>query len=62
MQFFVEGEENLCDFPGGPVAKTPRFQYSGSGSIPRQGTWPHMPELSLHATIKTQHSQKIIQK
>ena len=26
------------DFPGGPGAKTPRFQYSGSGSIPRQGT------------------------
>ena len=52
---------NFRDFPGGPVAKTPRSQCKGPG----QGTRSHMPQLRvrmpqlkiLHAATKTQHSE-----
>ena len=35
------------DFPGGPVAKTPNT--GGLGSIPGQGTRPHMLQLRYGA-------------
>ena len=45
------------DFPGGPVAKTPRSHAGGPGSIPGQGTRSLMPQLkSSHATTKIQHA------
>ena len=54
------------DLPGGPVAKTLSSQGQGPG-FSGQGTRPHMLQLIifmlqlkiLHATTKTEHSQKI---
>ena len=48
-------------FPGGLVAETPHSQCRGPGSIPGQGTRPHMPKLRVcmlqlkisHAAIET---------
>ena len=37
----------LRDFPGGLVAKTPCSQQGGLGSIPGQGTRPHMLQLRV---------------
>ena len=36
------------DFPGGPVAKTSRFQCRGLGSIRDQGTKSHMSQPRVH--------------
>ena len=41
------------DFPGGPVAKIPRCQFGGLGSVPDQGAGSDMPQLRP----KTPHSQ-----
>jgi len=38
-------KKKIWDFPGDPVAKTPRSQCRGLGSIPGQGTRSHMPQL-----------------
>ena len=48
------------DFPGGPVVKNLPFHTGDVGSIPGWRTKiPHATEkLSLHATTKTQCSQK----
>ena len=35
------------DFPGGPVAKTPRSQGGGPGSVSGQGTKSHMLQLRV---------------
>ena len=43
---FQEGESR--DFPGGPVAKSPRSQCRGPGSIPGLGTRSHMLQLRVH--------------
>ena len=50
----VELKKYDKDFPGGPVAKTPWvFPVQGVGSIPGQGTKPHMLQLKTqHATTK----------
>ena len=40
------------DFPSGPVAKTPHSQCRGPRSTLGQGTGPHVPSKSLHATAK----------
>ena len=48
------------DFPGGPVAKTPRSQCRGLGSATGQGTTSHMPQWRSKipcAATKTWHSQ-----
>ena len=48
----VKKEKNqLWDFPGGPLAKTPHSQCRGPGFNPQSGN--QIP----HATTKTQHSQ-----
>ena len=40
-------------FPGGPVANTPSSQCRGPGSIPGQGTRPHIQQLKIpHAKIQ----------
>ena len=36
------------DFPGDPVAKTLNSQCREPGSIPGQGTRPHIPQLRVH--------------
>ena len=47
----------IRDFPGGPLAKTPYSQCRGLGSIPAQGTRPHMPQLRVaHAATEIKHS------
>ena len=38
-------KKKIWDFPGDPVAKTPRSQCRGLGSIAGQGTRSHMPQL-----------------
>ena len=46
--------KNTRDFPGGPVAKTQHSQWGVPGSIPGQGTRPHMPQLRiLHAQLRS---------
>ena len=50
-------KKKIWDFPGDPVAKTPRSQCRGLGSIPGQGTRSHMPQLKKkipQATMKTE--------
>ena len=52
----------IRDFPGVqlPVVRNPPSNVGDVGSIPGWGTKiPHATEgLSLHATVKTQHSQR----
>ena len=46
------------DFPTGPVVQTPCSQYKGPEFNPWPGNLiPHAATMSLHATIKTWHSQ-----
>ena len=46
------------DFPGGPVAKILCSQCKGPGFDPWSGNWiPHAATKSLHAAVKTWHSQ-----
>ena len=39
----------LKDFPGGPVAKTPRSPHRGQDSIPGQGTRSHTQQQRVSA-------------
>ena len=49
--------KKICarDFPGGPVAKTLHSQCREPRLNPGQGTRPHMPQLSSHATTKIEN-------
>ena len=47
--------QKVRDLPGGPVAKTSRFQCRGLGFNPWSGTRSHMPQLKIpHAAMKTE--------
>ena len=49
----------IQDFPGGPGVKNLLPSAGDTGLIPGWGTKiPHMGQLSLHATVKTQNSQE----
>ena len=57
----ASSRRELCDFLGGPVAKTHRSQCRGLGSIPIQGIRSHMSQQKLKilcAIAKTQGKQK----
>ena len=46
------------DFPGGPLAKTPRFQCRLPESHPWSGTWsPQATTETPRAATKAQHSK-----
>lgn len=49
-----EKRTRFRDFPGGPVAETPRSQGRGPGSTPNQRTRSYMlqPRVHMHATAK----------
>ena len=50
QNFFILENWNSRDFPGGPVAKTPRSQCRGPGFDPWSGNW------ILHAATKSSHA------
>ena len=62
---FSSSKNNLGDFPGGPVARTPHSQCRRPGFDPWSGTRSHMPQLRVcmsplkipNAETKTRHSQ-----
>ena len=52
------GLNQIRDFPGGPVPKTPHSNAGGLGSIPGQRTRSHVLQLKIpHAITKTGYSQ-----